>query len=128
MVYSIGGDVNQSKVPKERRKHPRLSGNIPVKICSSEFDIVTETKNLSRTGVYCRVNKYIEPMTKLSLQLLLPFKRNSKIVAKKVSCRGVIVRTESIPGDDCFNIAIYFNDIQDKDAAHITDFISSTVE
>lgn len=120
--------MNQSKVPKERRKHPRLSGNIPVKICSSEFDIVTETKNLSRTGVYCRVNKYIEPMTKLSLQLLLPFKRNSKIVAKKVSCRGVIVRTESIPGDDCFNIAIYFNDIQDKDAAHITDFISSTVE
>ena len=120
--------MNQPKIQKERRKHPRLKGNIPVKICSSEFDVVTETKNLSRTGAYCRVNKYIEPMTKLALQLLLPFKRNDRIITKKVSCRGVIVRVESIPGEAGFNIAIYFNDIQNKDADCITDFVNSTLE
>lgn len=119
--------MSQTGRSEERREHPRLEGNIPVKICSNEFDIVTETKNLSRSGAYCRVNKYIEPMTKLNLHLLLPFKRNNKIITKKVSCKGVIVRTESFPGNDGFSIAIYFNDIQNKDADCIAEYISSTL-
>ena len=76
--------MSQDKPIQERRREPRFEGNIPVKISSTEFDLVTETKNLSRTGAYCRVNKYIEPMTKLKLHLLLPFKRSEKIITKKV--------------------------------------------
>jgi len=116
--------VSQDKPIQERRNSPRFEGNIPVKISSSEFDVVTETKNLSRTGAYCRVNKYIEPMTKLRLHLLIPFKRSNKIVTKKVSCGGVIVRTESIPGNSYYNIAIYFNDIQNKDGDYISEYVS----
>ena len=119
--------MSQKGHPKERRSHPRTEGNIPVKISSTEFDIVTETKNLSRTGAYCRINKYIEPMTKLSLHLLLPFKRNNRIITKKVSCKGVIVRTESFPGNEDFCIAIYFNDIQNKDADCIAEYVSTTL-
>ena len=68
---------------QDRRVHPRLDGNIPLKINGGEFDFVTETKNLSRTGVYCRVDQYVEPMTKLKMHLLLPFKRNEKIITKR---------------------------------------------
>ena len=77
----------------ERRQHPRLTGNIPVKICSDDCDLVTETKNLSRTGVFCRINKHIDPMTKLKIQLLLPFKRQNKVV-------GIGQRFEYILVDD----------------------------
>ena len=120
--------MTQHKDGSERRQHPRLAGNIPVKISSDDFDIVTETKNLSRTGVYCRVNKYIEPMTKLKIHLLLPFKRNDKIITKKVSCNAVIVRTESIPGENSFNIAVYFNDIPSRGAEAIAEYVAATLQ
>jgi len=117
--------AHQTNSPSERRRHPRLDGNVPVKIYSDEFDIVTESKNLSRSGVYCQVNKYIEPMTKLKIHLLLSRKESGKLVTKKISCNGVIVRTESVPDTDCFNIAIYFNEIQAKDATSIARFIET---
>lgn len=112
---------------QERRRHPRLQGNIPLKLSCGDFDIVTETQNLSRNGAYCRVNKYVEPMTKLKICLLLPIKRNHRIVTKKVNCQGIIVRTESVPGKDFFNMAIFFNDIQTRDADTIAEFVDTTL-
>ncbi len=112
---------------QERRRYPRLKKNIPVKICGDEFDIVTDTYNLSCVGAYCRVNKYIEPMTKLKIHLLLPLKRRNKVMTKKVSCQGVVVRTESQSGNDYFNIAIYFNEIQQKDIKNISDYVNTSI-
>jgi hypothetical protein len=111
----------------ERRQHPRLEGNIPVKICSDDFDIVTETGNLSRTGSYCKVDKYIEPMTKLKIHLLIPLKRGQKIVTKKISCDGVVVRTESVPGQPFYNVAVYFSDIHSKDADYIAEYVKTAL-
>jgi hypothetical protein len=113
---------------EDRRKHPRLDGNIPLKIYSDDFDIVTETTNLSRNGVSCRVSKYIEPMTKLKIHLLLSWKKKGKATSAKISCDGVIVRTESVPQQEGFNVAIYFQDIKPKDAARIADFMPCTLE
>jgi hypothetical protein len=113
---------------KERRSHPRLENNVPVKIFSDDGDIVTETGNVSRSGAYCRINKYIEPMTKLKICLLLPTRKNGKVVTKKVSCQGVVVRTETISEENEFNVAIFFNDISQRDADIITEYISFHLE
>ena len=110
---------------KEKRKHPRLEKNIPVKLSYEDADIVTETRNISRTGAYCRVNKYVEPMTKLKIHLLIPTSKGGKITTKKVSCQGIVVRTESIPGSEDFNIAVYFRDIQEREAEYISDYVNS---
>ena len=110
----------------ERRRHPRLEKNIPLKLCGDEFDVVTETRNLSCSGAYCRVDKYFEPMTKLKIHLLLPLKKGQKGVTRKVSCQGVVVRVESQPGSEYFNIAIYFNEISKRDIKCIAEYISST--
>ncbi len=110
---------------RDRRKHPRVKGNIPVKICGDEFDAVTETKNLSRSGAFCRVSRYIDPMTKLKIQLLLSFKKNGKMVTKKVSCEGVVIRSDIVQGENVYNTAIYFNDIADKDAHLIAEYVHS---
>lgn len=115
----------QHPVNQERRKHPRMHGNIPLKISSGDFDIVTETKNVSRSGANCCVNKYIEPMTKLQIHFLLPFKRQDRNVTKKVTCSGVVVRTEAVTGTENFNIAIYFNDIQKRSADAIDEYVNS---
>jgi len=115
--------VNQNMTIRDRRRHPRVFGNIPVKIRGEEFDAVTETKNLSRSGAFCQVDKQIEPMTKLKIQLLLSYKRTGKVVTRKISCEGIVVRSEAVSGQPYFDTAIYFNDIQEKDAGIITDYV-----
>ena len=115
-----------SPVP-ERRKHPRLEKNVPVKLCSDDFDVVTETRNISGNGAYCRVNRYFEPMAKLQIHLLLTFKKNGRAVTKKVSCQGIVVRVEAQPGGEYFNIAIYFNEINKRDAKYLEEYVSSSL-
>ncbi|MBM3248829.1 MAG: PilZ domain-containing protein [Candidatus Omnitrophica bacterium] len=109
---------------QERRRHPRVSRNIPLKISSGEFDIVTETENISGAGAYCRSDRYIEPMTKLKIVILLPIKQRNKVSTRKVECTGVVVRTENILSDpNTFKIAIFFTDISSKDTQKISDYI-----
>ncbi|MBL8013772.1 MAG: PilZ domain-containing protein [Candidatus Omnitrophica bacterium] len=115
--------VNKSYSPADRRRSPRLEHNVPLKLSSGDLDIVTETRNLSSSGVYCRVSAYIEPMTKLKIHLLLPVRKNNRSSTKRISCQGVVVRTESVVNHDYFNAAIFFNDIQPKDMHAIADFV-----
>ncbi|NTV29039.1 MAG: PilZ domain-containing protein [Candidatus Omnitrophica bacterium] len=116
---------NQPKI--ERRKCPRVSNNVPLKIFSPDADLVTETKNISCSGAYCRINRYLEPMTKLKVVLLLPVRKNGKVTAKKVSCGGVVVRTENILNEEGFNTAIFFNDIKPRDTRIIAEFVDSVI-
>lgn len=112
---------------QERRQHPRVGNNIPVKICSPEADLVTETKNISCSGTYCRVSKYLEPMTKIKITLLLPVKKESKMLTKKVSCTGVIVRMENIPDSEEFFAAVFFSDIHPKDSRILAEFVNGVL-
>ncbi|MBF0521574.1 MAG: PilZ domain-containing protein [Candidatus Omnitrophica bacterium] len=112
----------------ERRRDPRLENNIPVKICQEDGDIVTETGNISRSGAYCRVTRYIEPMTKFKMCLLIPIRKKGKDVTKKICCQGVVVRTEPIVGKEEYNIAVFFNDIAPRDAECISDYVNSYLE
>ena len=107
----------------DRRKHPRLENNIPIKICQEEGDIVTETRNISRAGVYCRIQKSLPLMTKLGIHLLLSFKKNGKSVTKKIFCQGVVVRVEPIKQDNAYYAAIFFNDISAKDTQCIAEYM-----
>ncbi len=117
-----------SKPAEERRRHPRIEYNIPVKMSWADADVVTETKNISSSGAYCRVSKYIEPMTKLKITLLLPVKSGAKVTTKKISCHGVVVRTENIPGQDDFFTAIFFSDIHPKDSRILAQYVESVLK
>jgi hypothetical protein len=115
----------QTRSGHERRRSPRVRKNIPLKISGDEFDLVTETENVSCYGTYARVDKYLAPMTRLKVIILLPVKRRNKTIANKVECSGVIVRTENIPDKPkSFNVAIYFSDISDKDRQKILDYVN----
>lgn len=109
---------------QDRRRHPRINRNIPLKISSGEFDIVTETENISGAGAYCRSDRYIDPMTKLKIVIMLPIKQRNKIATRKVECTGVVVRTENVPSEpNLFKIAIFFTDISSKDTQKISEYI-----
>ncbi len=112
----------------ERRKHLRLEHNVPVKISGGDVDIVTETKDLSCSGAFCRINKFIAPMTKLKLNLLLPVRKGSKIVDKRINCEGVVVRIEATADGDFFHAAIFFSDINPKDSQLIGEFVDAVIK
>ena len=113
-----------SKPIHERRKDPRVENNIPVKICQEGGDLVAETQNISRSGAYCRVDKYIEPMTKLKIHLLLSSSKNGKKESKKVSFEGVVVRSEPVLDGKGYHIAIFFSDISKRDGDFIAEYVS----
>ncbi len=116
-----------SKPFVERRKHPRIEKNIPLKLSWADADVVTETRNISCSGAYCRVSKYIEPMTKVEVTLLLPVKKGHKVTTKKITCRGVVVRTENFPDGEEFFTAIFFSDILPKDSRILAQFVENVL-
>ena len=115
-------------LPKERRKHPRVFAHIPIKIQQEDGDMVTETKNISRCGVYCKVSQYVKPMTKLKINFLLPLKTGSKKATKNISCEGIVVRSEPVAGEKSYNAAIFFNDISQKDSDLIAEYVHFHLE
>ena len=113
---------------QEKRRHRRLEHNIPVKISSDYGDILTETKNLSCSGAFCRMSQRLEPMTKLKILLLLPLRKSDKMATKKITCEGVVVRTQETVGQNCYDTAIFFSDIAPKDSRTINEFVESMME
>jgi len=116
-------------LPQEKRRYPRLEHKIPVKISSDHGDILTETKNISCSGAYCRVSQRLEPMTRLRIHLLLPLRKNDKVTTKRIACQGVVVRVTAVnEPQEYFDTAIFFSDIAPKDIRSISEFIESMME
>ena len=66
-------------------------------------------------------------MSKIDVMLLLPLKPNSSKHAKKIRCKGVVVRSEPIILKDAekahYNVAIFFTDVSEKDQKIIEDYL-----
>lgn len=103
----------------EKRKYPRIEHRLPLKVAVNGYDFVTSTENVSCLGTYCRVAKYIPPFTKIMVKLSL----NKGDSGCNVECKGVVVRTEDEQSGG-FNIAIYFNHINDSQRQKISQYIS----
>ncbi|MBN2119467.1 MAG: PilZ domain-containing protein [Candidatus Omnitrophica bacterium] len=110
---------------KEKRKYPRVVKTIPLKLSSHQTDIVTQTKNISCIGAYCSINKPLPLMTKLKITLLLPEKeKDYKDTSKKVNCLGIVVRSEKATHKDDYDIAIFFEQIREKEKLKLEEYIN----
>ena len=101
---------------KEKRQCPRVEKTLPLKLSISDFDVLTETNNISTSGAYFPVGRPLELMTKLNVVLLIPIKRNKSKIIEKINCTGVIVRCE-IAGESekyPYQAAMYFSDLNDR--------------
>jgi hypothetical protein len=112
---------------QERRKHPRIIKKLPLKVKAGAFDLVTETRDISLSGVCCQVDKFIQPMTKVGLLFLLPMRlKNDKITTRKLSLEGIIVRAEQVKDmQGKFNIAVFFNNMKETDKTNLNRYLLS---
>ncbi len=107
----------------EKRKHKRVESRLPLKLKEGDFDFITETKNVSCSGAYCEVTRYLPPLTKIDVMLVFP---KGEGETEAVSCKGIVVRTDHMPlsnGTNHYCIAIYFSDINKSDMSKLNQFV-----
>ena len=118
----------------ERRRALRVDAslNLEVKVQrtdgSSAFASL-ETINISTSGLYFRADHFIEPMTKLAMELdlVVPVSDDSEQEKAAVACEGLVVRTTpegETEGCTEYEVAVFFTHIEAEALAalerHIT--------
>lgn len=111
------------RMKKEKRQYPRINKNLPLRIAANGYDFITTTQNVSCVGAYCHIDKYVPPFTKIMVKLSLPVVVDSKKRNYDVECKGVVVRTED-ENEGGFNIAVFFNQIDERQRQKISEYIS----
>ena len=121
-----------NRLMDERRISQRVDKLLPIKISDLEYDVHTETKNISASGAYFPVTKPIEIMTKLNVVLLLPLNKNKTKVIKKINCSGIVVRNDEFfdPENAKFphRVAIYFSDLKDSDKKTLQSYVNTVIK
>lgn len=107
----------------ERRKYPRIERRLPLKVAVNGYNFITATRNVSCVGAYCHIDKYMPPFTRVMVKLSLPIMIKNSNKYFNVECKGVIVRSED-ENKGGFNIAIFFNAINDSQRKKISQYVS----
>ena len=107
----------------ERRREPRAAERIALAVSDAGTELATETKNLSASGTYCTVDRFIAPMSKLELHFELP---NHGAHPTKIRCTGVVVRVDPVitqADRGRYNVAVLFTELTQRDRAAIARFV-----
>ena len=106
----------------ERRTAPRIATQLPLRLADDHQEIIAHAQNISASGVYCTLSRFIAPMTKLQIQFDLPDRHRST----RIRCQGVVVRAEPAipnPQQACYNVAIFFNDLSERHRLAIARYV-----
>jgi len=115
----------------ERRKFPRIKDKgISVQLKGEGFGVITQSLDVSASGIYCKVTEAIPLMTRLEIVLALPSKRKSS-VATLLHIEGVVVREHPVVREgkiEHYDVAIFFNFLSQKDRERLIKYIDGKIE
>jgi len=114
----------------EKRKYPRLQdANVSLKVKSEKSNVITESLNISASGVYCKVQEEIPLMSRIKIILILPklqIKESPAPKNVKIETDGVVVREHPVIIDgkiEHYDVAIFFDNISARDRELIKEYI-----
>lgn len=124
---------------QERRNAQRVEANLKLEVRlprpdGSESVASLETINISSSGIYFKSDHFIEPMTKLAMDLELPVPGQDGDPDHElalVSCEGLIVRiTPEVETAACDNyeVAVFFTQLADDGQQVLERHISLLVQ
>ena len=108
---------------QERRRAPRVAERVSVALTEEGKAFHAESENLSAAGVYCTLDRFLPPMTKLKVQFELP----DGVRRVRVRCEGVVVRVEPIIASaerGRYQVSVFFTELADRDRSAISRFVS----
>lgn len=114
---------------ENRRKHPRISTDIEIKIENilkrgDKGLKLGKVKNMSCSGMFCSVNNFVNLLTKMEGVLKLTINKSEE----EVTFRGIVVRCDpqkKVKECKDYNIAIFFNSMEDEDKEKIKHYLET---
>ena len=106
----------------ERRESPRAASRIAMVLDHETAVLNTNSENISASGAYCTVTRFIPLMTKLQVRLELP----GESASKAIRCEGVVVRIDPPHPSGArtrYSVAIFFSDLSERDRSHLAHFV-----
>jgi len=115
----------------EKRQFPRVETLLSILLKGDQFSLVSETKNISASGAYCKVSKPIPELTKLAVTLLVPVQKGGVLKDQDVYCEGVVVRSEKVIQDnqpDQFFVAIFFSNMSNENREILKAYVAHQMD
>ena len=88
---------------RERRRSERADVRLSMRVeagAAGTARIVTESQNISSSGVYCHSSHYLAPLSKVQLTIVLPRTPGADVIGQDlVKCDGIVVRCDQRPGE-----------------------------
>jgi hypothetical protein len=115
----------------ERRRASRAEARVSMRVEGAPDDgartqIVTESQNISASGVYCSSPHYLAPLSKVALTLVLPRLPGGRGAKELIKCDGIAVRCEPPVrrGERCFELACMFSGLDERRRIMLEEFVT----
>ena len=123
----------------ERRRAQRVNANLNLEVKlprpdGSQDTASLETINISSSGVNFRSDHFIEPMTRLTMELevgVAPSAGDDQPQTAPVPCEGIVVRTKpeaETEGLTDYEVAVFFTRIEPDGMANLERHIKMLME
>ncbi len=114
----------------ERRRTPRADARLSMRVDDSQSagsQIVTESQNISASGIYCQCTEYFAPASKVALTIVLPKQPGTRATKELIKIEGIVVRCEPASPrkpDRHYDLACMFHALDDKLRRRLADFVA----
>jgi len=117
---------------RERRRSTRVDARLSMRVEGAHdggapAQIVTESQNISASGIYCLSSHFLPPLSKVQLTVVLPKIPGRPGAQELVKCEGIVVRCETASPrrpDLKYQLACMFADIDARRRVLIEEFVA----
>ncbi|MFH1791483.1 MAG: PilZ domain-containing protein [Candidatus Omnitrophota bacterium] len=116
----------------ERRIYPRIADDkVSLKVGTDSFkSAISQSLNISASGVYCKVDREVPLMSRVKVILMLPVKGDDRKRQCKIETDGVVVREHPVIENGKvlhYDVAIFFDNLSSKERETIKAYVASKV-
>ena len=116
---------------RERRRSTRVDARLSMRVEGAHeggpAQVVTESQNISSSGIYCTSSHFLAPLSKVMLTIVLPKMPGATRGQELIKTEGIVVRCDALPsrkGESSYQLACMFADIDDDRRERIEDFVA----
>ena len=117
---------------RERRADERADAKLSMRVEAASGagspQIVTESQNISSSGIYCLASHYLAPLSKVLLTIVLPRIPGSEGAAQELlKCESIVVRCDQRAGDRSgtpYELACMFSGLEPERRRRVEEFVT----
>jgi hypothetical protein len=120
----------RTKRRAERRSRPRADARLSMRVEGTPGGeaprIVTESQNISSSGVYCTSSHYLAPLSKVALTIVLPRLPGGRSAKELIKCEGIVVRCQPSgrKSERTYELACMFSGLDERRRQLLDDFVA----